>query len=157
MLAKPLLNGLVPTRVFCCTGDWASFMPTPTGWELNARGKLGPRMMNLGPSMDPRQLAESAVDLNLKLMRWRAAPALDTARLAATKCLLLGAGVIPFYPKVPQLGSFLYTLHVRADARILDAVLSAQKDVWPMLIRNSGLQDATCMRGEKGQRKASSA
>ena len=65
----------------------------PTGWELNARGKMGPRMMNLGPSMDPRQLAESAVDLNLKLMRWRAAPALDTARLAATKCLLLGAGV----------------------------------------------------------------
>ncbi|CAL5221045.1 g3168 [Coccomyxa viridis] len=75
-------------------GDWASFMPTPTGWELNARGKLGPRMMNLGPSMDPRQLAESAVDLNLKLMRWRAAPALDTARLAATKCLLLGAGTL---------------------------------------------------------------
>jgi len=64
----------------------------PTGWELNARGKLGPRMMSLGPSMDPRQLAESAVDLNLKLMRWRAAPALNTARLAATKCLLLGAG-----------------------------------------------------------------
>ena len=59
-------------------------------------------MMNLGPSMDPRQLAESAVDLNLKLMRWRAAPALDTARLAATKCLLLGAGVISFYPEATQ-------------------------------------------------------
>ena len=75
--------------------DWAAFQPAPTGWELNARGKLGPRVMNLGPTMDPRQLAEAAVDLNLKLMRWRAAPALDTARLAATKCLLLGAGARP--------------------------------------------------------------
>ena len=72
--------------------EWTAFQPSPAGWELNARGKLGPRVMNLGPSMDPRQLAEAAVDLNLKLMRWRAAPALDTARLAATKCLLLGAG-----------------------------------------------------------------
>ena len=75
--------------------DWTAFQPSPTGWELNARGKLGPRVMNLGSTMDPRQLAESAVDLNLKLMRWRAAPALDTARLAATKCLLLGAGAQP--------------------------------------------------------------
>ena len=42
--------------------------------------------------MDPRRLAESAVDLNLRLMRWRAAPDLDTGRLARTRCLLLGAG-----------------------------------------------------------------
>ncbi len=42
--------------------------------------------------MDPRRLAESAVDLNLRLMRWRAVPDLDTGRLAATRCLLLGAG-----------------------------------------------------------------
>lgn len=67
--------------------------PTPiVGWELNLRGKTGARMVDLGPTMDPRQLASAAVDLNLRLMRWRAAPALDTARLAATKCLLLGAG-----------------------------------------------------------------
>lgn len=81
-------------------------MPVPTGWELNARGKLGPRMMNLGPSMDPRQLAEAAVDLNLKLMRWRAAPALDTARLAATKCLLLGAGEISRVPDNARKSSY---------------------------------------------------
>lgn len=42
--------------------------------------------------MDPRRLAESAVDLNLRLMHWRAAPGLDLAKLTATKCLLLGAG-----------------------------------------------------------------
>jgi len=42
--------------------------------------------------MDPAKQAESAADLNLKLMKWRAAPSLDLGRLAATKCLLLGAG-----------------------------------------------------------------
>lgn len=67
-------------------------MPAAVGWEPNARGKPGARMADLGPTMDPKQLVESAVDLNLRLMRWRAAPALDTARLAATRCLLLGAG-----------------------------------------------------------------
>ncbi len=102
-----MLTNLLPiwsvlTDVPCCAEDWAGYTPVPTGWELNARGKLGPRMMNLGPSMDPRQLAESAIDLNLKLMRWRAAPALDTARLAATKCLLLGAGNILLSPEASQ-------------------------------------------------------
>lgn len=29
------------------------------GWEANARGKTGPRMADLGPSMDPQQLAAS--------------------------------------------------------------------------------------------------
>ncbi|BDA47717.1 Ubiquitin-like modifier-activating enzyme atg7 [Coccomyxa sp. Obi] len=68
--------------------------PAAVGWEPNVRGKTGPRVTDLGPSMDPRRLASAAVDLNLKLMRWRAAPSLDTARLAATKCLLLGAGTL---------------------------------------------------------------
>ncbi len=42
--------------------------------------------------MDPRSLAQSAVNLNLGLMRWRAAPDLDLGRLANARCLLLGAG-----------------------------------------------------------------
>jgi len=45
--------------------------------------------------MDPARLAAAALDLNLSLMRWRAAPALDTAALAAARCLLLGAGAAP--------------------------------------------------------------
>ena len=43
--------------------------------------------------MDPARLAGAALDLNLSLMRWRAAPSLDTGALARTHCLLLGAGV----------------------------------------------------------------
>ncbi|EFN52000.1 hypothetical protein CHLNCDRAFT_37099 [Chlorella variabilis] len=71
------------------------FCPAPLGgWESNERGKLGPRGADLGPAMDPRLLAESAVDLNLRLMRWRAAPSLDVGAIAATRCLLLGAGTL---------------------------------------------------------------
>ena len=42
--------------------------------------------------MDPRRLAESAVTLNVSLMRWRAAPSLGIDRLQDLKILLLGAG-----------------------------------------------------------------
>jgi ubiquitin-like modifier-activating enzyme ATG7 len=44
--------------------------------------------------MDPVAQADGAADLNLKLMKWRAAPSLDLDRLASTKCLLLGAGAV---------------------------------------------------------------
>ncbi|XP_047311019.1 ubiquitin-like modifier-activating enzyme atg7 [Impatiens glandulifera] len=68
-------------------------MPKCVGWELN-REKALPRFISLAKSMDPARLAESAADLNLKLMRWRALPSLDMNTLAATKCLLLGAGAL---------------------------------------------------------------
>lgn len=62
------------------------------GWEPNERGKAGPRIADLAPAMDPRQLAEAAVQLNLRLMRWRAAPALDVGAIGGEdllRCLLL--------------------------------------------------------------------
>ena len=42
-------------------------LPACVGWEANARGKPGPRQMNLGALMDPARLMESAADLNLKV------------------------------------------------------------------------------------------
>ena len=42
--------------------------------------------------MDPRRLAESAVSLNVSLMRWRAAPSLGIDLLQSKRMLLLGAG-----------------------------------------------------------------
>eukprot|EP01048_Picozoa_sp_COSAG05_P001094 COSAG05_NODE_34_length_27784_cov_62.890129_24_plen_701_part_00 len=68
--------------------------PKAVGWEMDAKGKPRPRKTDMGPVMDPRRLAESAVDLNLKLMRWRLMPALNTAAVSRTKCLLLGAGTL---------------------------------------------------------------
>ncbi|GAA5798153.1 hypothetical protein HPULCUR_003553 [Helicostylum pulchrum] len=67
------------------------------GWERNVQAKLGPRMADLGPLMDPTRLADTSVDLNLKLMRWRLMPDLDLEKIKQTKCLLLGAGTLGCY------------------------------------------------------------
>ncbi|KAG8813524.1 Autophagy protein 7 [Serendipita sp. 399] len=71
--------------------------PAAVGWERNAQGKLSPRMADLGSSMDPLQLADQALGLNLKLMRWRRLPALNLEKVADTRCLLLGAGTLGCY------------------------------------------------------------
>uniref|UniRef100_A0A668AA99 Ubiquitin-like modifier-activating enzyme ATG7 n=1 Tax=Myripristis murdjan TaxID=586833 RepID=A0A668AA99_9TELE len=68
--------------------------PKSVGWEKNPKGAMGPRMVNLSECMDPKRLAESSVDLNLKLMRWRLVPSLDLDKVVNTKCLLLGAGTL---------------------------------------------------------------
>lgn len=71
--------------------------PQAVGWERNKAGKLASRVADLGPMMDPARLADQAVDLNLKLMRWRIMPALDLDKVASTRCLLLGAGTLGCY------------------------------------------------------------
>lgn len=68
--------------------------PKVVGWERNEKNKFSPRFINLSANMDPKRLAESAVDLNLKLMRWRILPTLDLEAVSQTKCLLLGAGTL---------------------------------------------------------------
>lgn len=72
-------------------------MPKVTGWERARNGKLQAQQANLGEYMDPAKLADSSVDLNLKLMKWRVAPDLDLDRIKKTKCLLLGAGTLGGY------------------------------------------------------------
>ncbi|KAF8597544.1 ubiquitin-like conjugating enzyme [Ceratobasidium sp. AG-I] len=74
-----------------------SARPAAVGWEKNPQGKLAPRLADLAPMMDPTRLADQAVDLNLKLMRWRILPGLDLEKVASTKCLLLGAGTLGCY------------------------------------------------------------
>ncbi|KAJ1732736.1 Autophagy protein 7 [Coemansia biformis] len=68
-----------------------------SGWERNDKQQLVPRMVNLSSTMDPVRLAESALDLNLQLMRWRLAPSIDLARIAGTRALLVGAGTLGAY------------------------------------------------------------
>ncbi|KAL1206334.1 Ubiquitin-like modifier-activating enzyme atg7 [Cardamine amara subsp. amara] len=75
------------------SGESAETVPNSVGWELN-KGKRVPRSISLANSMDPTRLAVSAVDLNLKLMRWRALPSLNLNVLSSVKCLLLGAGTL---------------------------------------------------------------
>ena len=89
-------------------------MPKVTGWERNNDGKVTSRVANLGEYMDPQRylyavfhpsialifctrLADQAVDLNLKLIKWRIAPTLNLEKIKDAKCLLLGAGTLGSY------------------------------------------------------------
>lgn len=72
----------------------ASDVPKASGWERNKKGKLLPRMVDLADSMDPKRLAATAVDLNLKLMRWRLLPSVDLEKVRDLRCLLLGSGTL---------------------------------------------------------------
>lgn len=81
-----------------------SEMPKVTGWERARNGKLQAQQTNLGEYMDPARLADSSVDLNLKLMKWRVAPDLDLDVIKSAKCLLLGAGTLGGYVSRNLLG-----------------------------------------------------
>ncbi|KAL8794712.1 MAG: hypothetical protein Q9195_002787 [Heterodermia aff. obscurata] len=72
-------------------------MPKVTGWERSGTGKVTSKVANLGEYMDPQRLADQAVDLNLKLIKWRIAPSLDLDKIKTTRCLLLGAGTLGSY------------------------------------------------------------
>ena len=68
----------------------------PTNDEIAMKAidfvKMKPKETELKRFMDPGNLAEQAVGLNLKLMKWRQMPDLDLQILKDTKCLLLGSG-----------------------------------------------------------------
>ncbi|GIY99829.1 ubiquitin-like modifier-activating enzyme ATG7 [Caerostris extrusa] len=67
--------------------------PDVLGWE-KYKSKLAPRKVDMSSNMDPTKLADAAVDLNLKLMRWRLAPDVDLETIKSTRCLLFGAGTL---------------------------------------------------------------
>ena len=64
------------------------------GWERNEKNQLHPRVVDMSNSMNTEKLAESAVNLNLKLMKWRIAPEIDLDLIKNQKCLLLGSGTL---------------------------------------------------------------
>ncbi|KAF2011890.1 autophagy-related protein 7 [Aaosphaeria arxii CBS 175.79] len=79
-------------------------LPKVTGWERNDAGKLISRSVDLSEYMDERKLADQAVDLNLKLIKWRIAPSIDLDVVKNCKCLLLGAGTLGSYVSRTLLG-----------------------------------------------------
>ncbi|KIK68841.1 hypothetical protein GYMLUDRAFT_34831 [Collybiopsis luxurians FD-317 M1] len=100
------------------TTTGAATRPTAVGWEKNVQGKLAPRMADLAPMMDPVRLANQAVDLNLKLMRWRILPELDLEKIAETKCLLLGAGTLGCYVSRCLMGWGVRTITLVDSSRV---------------------------------------
>lgn len=71
--------------------------PKITGWERNEQNKIVSRTVDLAAYMDPSRLADQAVDLNLKLIKWRIAPSINLDIIKETSCLLLGAGTLGSY------------------------------------------------------------
>lgn len=98
-------NGLSQTLKLALDSDFDVLEPPKvTGWERTVQGKLGPKLADLGSLINPQQLAEQAVDLNLRLMKWRVAPQLDLDILKSQKVLLLGAGTLGSYVARALLG-----------------------------------------------------
>lgn len=71
--------------------------PKVVGLQKNEEGKLLPKSVKLNDFLDPAKRMANAVDLNLRLMRWRLVPDLDLDKISSTKCLLLGAGTLGCY------------------------------------------------------------
>jgi len=61
------------------------FRPEISGWEMS-KGKMKPKIFHLTNTQFS--------NLNLKLMKWRALPALNISCLSSMKCLLIGAGTL---------------------------------------------------------------
>lgn len=72
-------------------------LPKVTGWERTEHNKLMSRTVDLAAYLDPARLADQAVDLNLKLIKWRISPSIDLETIKHTSCLLLGAGTLGSY------------------------------------------------------------
>jgi ubiquitin-like modifier-activating enzyme ATG7 len=72
-------------------------VPRITGWERTSDGKMRHRTIDLASQMDPKRLADQAVDLNLKLIKWRISPSIDLDVIKNTSCLLIGAGTLGSY------------------------------------------------------------
>ncbi|KAH8112971.1 ubiquitin-like conjugating enzyme [Phellopilus nigrolimitatus] len=117
----------------------AAERPAAVGWERNTQGKLGPRLADLAPMMDPARLADQAVDLNLKLMRWRILPALNLEKVAETRCLLLGAGTLGCY-----IARTLLAWGVRTITLVDSATVSFSNPV-----RQPLFEFADCLEGGK--------
>lgn len=93
--------------------------PSAIGWERHpTTNKLSARVADLAPMMDPKRLADQAVDLNLKLMRWRILPSLDLDKVASTRCLLLGAGTLGCYVARTLMGWGVRTITFVDSARV---------------------------------------
>lgn len=69
-------------------------VPGSVGWEKNEKQKKSSRKVDLSASMDPHKIAETSIDLNLKLMRWRLVPSLNLESIRETRCLLVGSGTL---------------------------------------------------------------
>jgi ubiquitin-like modifier-activating enzyme ATG7 len=58
------------------------------------RGKPGPRVADISALLNSALLMKQAVDLNLRLMKWRMWPSLRLGAVSSLRCLLIGSGTL---------------------------------------------------------------
>lgn len=63
-------------------------------FENRLRHKKQVMEIDLKSFMDEQTLSKEAVDLNIKLMKWRLLPSLNIPKVQSVKCLLFGAGTL---------------------------------------------------------------
>jgi len=85
-LLKPTIFG------FQFPPDWES-SPKVLGWERNG-DKIAPKVVDLKSNLDPITLAESFVDFNLKLMKWRLFPEFKLDKMHQLKVCIIGTGTL---------------------------------------------------------------
>lgn len=93
-------------------------LPKVTGWERNENNKLSSRTVDLAAYLDPARLADQAVDLNLKLIKWRISPSIDLETIKHTSCLLLGAGTLGSYVARNLMGWGVRKISFADNARV---------------------------------------
>ena len=93
-------------------------LPKVTGWERNDQNKIVSRTVDLGSYLDPSKLADQAVDLNLKLIKWRISPSINLDTIKHTSCLLLGAGTLGSYVARNLMGWGVREITLVDNARI---------------------------------------
>lgn len=98
---KSTVAPTVPSTASSASATESSSSSSPcsykvTGWEANARGNMGPRLVDLSSFLDDKMMAASTADLNLKLMRWRMLPQLDLDGMATLKVRVPCLSFFPF-------------------------------------------------------------
>ncbi|CAD7924287.1 unnamed protein product [Amoebophrya sp. A120] len=64
------------------------------GWLKNEQGTSVVRQVDLAQWLNPAAIAKSAVDLNIKLMKWRLVPDLEPEKMQDLRFLMLGSGTL---------------------------------------------------------------
>lgn len=107
--------------------------------KKNNEKKVAPKFVSLGSTLDPKRLAASSVDLNIKLMQWRLLPTLNLSKISSTRCLLLGSGTLGC-----SVARSLMSWGVRSITFLDNGVVSYSNPV-----RQSLFQFEDCLNGGK--------
>lgn len=79
-----------PTKQVRVVASWVKW-PLPIGC---GSGLTAVQSVDLKRYLDPVHIAAEAVQLNVKLIKWRLIPSLEPERMSSLRCLLIGAGTL---------------------------------------------------------------